>query len=527
MDKTQLIAKLHSRNWVGILKFQSKNKYPCNKKHVPKYLWQPLDSQNCPEFLVSSNQLKKMIHSQYTVIQFKEWPTSAVRPTGTVVTYLGPVGDTQAEIQARLHYHKLSIPRWKFNPPPLEQLLSEAPHKDYTHLSVYSIDPPGCRDIDDAFSYQSDNRILGIHIADVTYLLKKYGLLDDHNKFEGRYASVYLPNKINHLLPEKISTDQASLLPGVKRLAWTLWLQLSENYLIENSYWERTLIINQKAFSYDEADRSPIIQEILLITQKLSESLFQTIKSHWTTHEMIESLMVIVNHFLALKIQTNMKNGIFRIHAEKKNMIAPYLTSMCDPDLNKFLNILDSQSAEYAWDTGNYYHYGLSLDKYTHFTSPIRRWVDIYNHLLLEELIYGNKDPNYRPWEVDLANVNDFNQRTKRLQRDLDKISMIEACQKKQLWTGYIIGTHPRYQIYFPEPKLLINIRLWSDKINHLIQVEEKDNIIIINQMFEIHKYKLQKFKLYAQPKANRLSDKIKVEIDGLSEYLNTFNCTK
>ena len=72
---------------------------------------------------------------------------------------------------------------------------------DLTHLDVYSIDPFGCRDIDDALSF--DNNIIGIHIADVSSYIEEGGLLD--NELSNRVETFYDIQKTIHMIPEELS----------------------------------------------------------------------------------------------------------------------------------------------------------------------------------------------------------------------------------------------------------------------------------------------------------------------------------
>jgi exoribonuclease R len=519
MSKNDLISILKSQNWFGILQLDSKNKYPSNNSGVPRYPWCPLNSKVCPEFLVSSN-LKTGIPT-YTIISYKDWSSS--RPIGTIVKYLGSVGDPNAEILARLNYHQLALSTWKYNINNYSLPVSEKlPHVDMTHLdNVYSIDPVGCKDIDDAFSYQFERRLLGIHIADVSYILRETNLLNTLYDLKNRYSSIYLPNNVLHLLPENISTNLASLLPDQSRLVWTLWIKLDALNKIESWNWERNIIKSKRAWSYEEAESSDEIHKISEIVRDIGEKVLGIFKKDWGTHEMIEILMVLMNHYLAKDLSNNFQYGIYRIHKESIK-IPTNTNNNYDLELNKILELLQMESAQYVYDEGNYYHTGLGLDKYTHCTSPIRRIVDIYNHLMLEELIYGKVRKDYQPWKLDLEDVNDFQKRNKKLQRDINKITLMQDCSNGYgEYVGYLIGSDKKYQLYLSEKRLIINIRLWSKKIDHLIKVEESDKEIILNESFIIPKYQLGKYRIFAQPNALNFNDKIKVEINGLTEFLN------
>ncbi|XP_070541854.1 DIS3-like exonuclease 1 isoform X2 [Ptychodera flava] len=150
-------------------------------------------------------------------------------------------------------------------------------------------------------------------------------------------------------------------------------------------------------------------------------------------HETIAECMIFANHWVAKKIaETFPHSSLLRHHplprqehfgnlnhcAKSKGMtvdtssnksLAESLDQCVDPKdpvFNKILRTLATYAMSNAlyFSTGSlsrdqYYHYGLALDKYTHFTSPIRRYADVIVHRLLmaaingeEEALPGNKE---------------------------------------------------------------------------------------------------------------------------------------
>lgn len=83
---------------------------------------------------------------------------------------------------------------------------------------MFSIDPPGCEDIDDALSVLEleDHKIeLGIHIADVTYFVKQNTPVDKEASIRG--TSIYLVNQRLDMLPKVLSSDLCSLRCNMDR----------------------------------------------------------------------------------------------------------------------------------------------------------------------------------------------------------------------------------------------------------------------------------------------------------------------
>ena len=503
---------------IGVLHFTSTYRFPSNLRGTPQYRWTSLDSDNgVTELLVASSN--KYLKNQYAIVQFKT--AAEPRPIGIIIKILGEIGNTYAEIEARLYYRQVAFKKWKFQPPPLIDLFARANpmHIDYQHLTVYSVDPDGCRDVDDAFSYLEKEHRIGIHIADVSYLLQEYGLLEMEN-FQERYSSVYLPDHVNHMIPESLSADQASLLPGQPRFAWTLWLDLSpDNHIIDWKF-ERTIIKSHRAFTYDEAETAPEITLISKIVRELGSNMLQLKHEQWSMHEMVEVLMIITNHFAATFIHEHSDKGIYRTHTGKLEDVIDV-----DPELNKFLNILNSQAAQYTFDTGQYYHYGLKIDKYTHFTSPIRRFSDIYVHILLSNIIFPHYGQLACELQIDLKKINDFHHRVKLFQRDLDKIKLISLIGTHKEHRGYIIDISNDHilDVYFSTFKILVSFPIIHKNIIGLFQISNQPTYLEIsynNSTISIPKRKLMTFNLFPQPDEIYLSKKIKCEIPALATFL-------
>ncbi|RMX68332.1 hypothetical protein DD238_004452 [Peronospora effusa] len=124
---------------------------------------------------------------------------------------------------------------------------------------VFSVDPHGCQDIDDAMSIQrlpNGNVELGVHIADVSYFVKHGSALD----LEGRRRSttVYLVGQRLDMLPSVLSADLCSLHENRDRFALSvIWELDGETYnVVENSTWfGRTIIRNCSSMTYEQAHR--------------------------------------------------------------------------------------------------------------------------------------------------------------------------------------------------------------------------------------------------------------------------------
>lgn len=136
----------------------------------------PVDP-SCPPILVRTYQQEERWLGQRLIVALDSWPTSSPFPLGHYVRTIGPVGDKDVETQVLLHEH--NIPHEPFSaavlaclPPTDYQIAMEPGRKDFRHLPVLSIDPPNCKDIDDALhctKLPNGNYQVGVHIADGMY----------------------------------------------------------------------------------------------------------------------------------------------------------------------------------------------------------------------------------------------------------------------------------------------------------------------------------------------------------------------
>ncbi|KAJ8539055.1 hypothetical protein ON010_g12816 [Phytophthora cinnamomi] len=124
---------------------------------------------------------------------------------------------------------------------------------------VFSVDPHGCQDIDDAMSIQrlpNGNVELGVHIADVSYFVEHGSALDLEGRRRG--TTVYLVGQRLDMLPSVLSADLCSLHENRDRFAVSVMCELDgETYdVVENSTWfGRTIIRNCSSMTYEQAHR--------------------------------------------------------------------------------------------------------------------------------------------------------------------------------------------------------------------------------------------------------------------------------
>ena len=246
----------------------------------------PVD-RRFPKLRIRTRQFSAL-YGQRLLCQIWQWPARDRFPSGYYLRSLGPIGDLETEVATLCVEHAVH------HPPFSRALLRHLPPRDQVFAAgavnervsdaerfawnvpeeqvrvrrdlrtshagcVFSIDPVGCVDIDDALSVrQVDGGAaieVGVHIADVSHFVPHGSGLDREARERG--TSVYLVDRRLDMLPKELSEDLCSLRGGTDRLAVSvLWKFDPKNYArIGEPWFGRTVIHNSGAVSYEEAQR--------------------------------------------------------------------------------------------------------------------------------------------------------------------------------------------------------------------------------------------------------------------------------
>ena len=131
----------------------------------------------------------------------------------------------------------------------------EVTRRDLTALATFTIDPTTARDFDDAISAQAveDGRTrIWVHIADVSAYVRPGSLVDREAARRG--TSVYVPGRVEPMLPEALSNDACSLVPRQERAAVTVELDF-EGADVKRAQFYRSTIRSDARLDYEQVDR--------------------------------------------------------------------------------------------------------------------------------------------------------------------------------------------------------------------------------------------------------------------------------
>jgi ribonuclease R len=307
--------------------------------------------------------------------------------------------------------------------------------RDLRHLPTVTIDGDDAKDFDDAISVE---RLAGgyrvwVHIADVTHYVEPGSALDKQAAFRGN--SVYLPGTVAPMLPERLSNDVCSLRPHVERATVTAEMEVSADGETKSAVAYRSLIVSDARLTYGgvdaflgekgETEQPDLVRAAYELSRRLRTRaarrgklelggrepeyeidgdgvpLAATARHSTPARELIEELMVLTNESVARMI-SDKSGGVFRVHERPDEesletlgdrlaavgmQVEPTpenlgtISQMAKSDAVNYLILRSIPRAMYSpHDDG---HYGLALEHYTHFTSPIRRYSDVLVHRAL------------------------------------------------------------------------------------------------------------------------------------------------
>ena len=124
---------------------------------------------------------------------------------------------------------------------------------DLRRKFIFTCDPETARDFDDALSLEKDrhgNRVLGVHIADVSHYVRPGSALD--REACHRSTSVYFCDRVVPMLPEALSNGVCSLVPGEDRYAFSAFLTFNAKGAVVKSSFAKSIIRSKARFTYEQ-----------------------------------------------------------------------------------------------------------------------------------------------------------------------------------------------------------------------------------------------------------------------------------
>lgn len=339
-------------------------------------------------------------------------------------TVLGQVGNKRDDLNI---FHNLYTNNWlnKFKTNELWKTIQTKElimNREIYNKPVITIDPQGAIDLDDGFTLEQDNEnyYLDIHIADPTYLFDDITNIQDiFKELYKRCGTCYVPKRdendelsILHLLPRHLVNDITLIQNSEYKRAITFKFKINkETNKIEFEY-SKTYLTNIINYTYEHYDKE-LQKDMKNILIELSNTLIDIMNVRLDklnndmcsiSHEFIQVFMIWINYYVGNYLVNNNKICILRTQNSKEEIPL---------DIPKYAKTFLNYSANYEINkenTNNYYHNSLNINNYAHISSPMRRVVDMINHLSLFD--YKNLEEI-----INLLDINEFNNNLKRYKK--------------------------------------------------------------------------------------------------------------
>ncbi len=315
------------------------------------------DSQKpIPDFYISTKKLNGAKNNDRVVVRLLSWDDNEKKPEGEVVSVIQAKDVSDMAMKEILieNGFPLAFSKEALNETAqLTDAINEdeiGKRRDCRDILTFTIDPIDARDFDDALSIRKLSNGLyeiGVHIADVSHFVKPETELDKSG-FE-RATSVYLPDRVNPMLPEKISNELCSLRPNEDKCTFSVIFHLNNNGLVKDYWLGKTIIHSNHRFTYEEVQQiidnkyglhSDEIVLLNTLAQQFRGERFQNgainfsstevkfkldengkpvgvqVKESTESHQLIEEFMLLANRTVA--------EHVSKIHINKKPVPFPY-----------------------------------------------------------------------------------------------------------------------------------------------------------------------------------------------------------
>jgi len=295
-------------------------------------------------------------------VEITRFPTASQWPVGKIVAVIGFLDDLNVETQIVIK--KFALPT-EF-PVEVEQEAAQLPdtiresdlegRDDFRNRSTITIDPTTARDFDDAIDVQvlpDGSFQLGIHIADVAHFVRSGSAMDREARIRG--TSVYFPDRVLPMLPERVSNHLCSLNPKTDRLTMSVMMHISREGQVRDYSFHNSVIHSKERMTYDDVQKiidgdatlaaryESILPEIRKIDRlarilqrkreeggaidfDLPEPILMYNEAGGVTgitksirhfsHRIIEEFMILANEVVARHLEDQEIPSIYRIHEE-------------------------------------------------------------------------------------------------------------------------------------------------------------------------------------------------------------------
>ena len=423
----------------------------------------PDDSRITRDILIPDNARLGARMGQVVVVELHPRTAPFFQPIGKITEVLGDNMAKGMEVEIAIRKHDIPHSFPSAVEKQLKKWAEDVPEEakrgrvDLRDLPLVTIDGEDARDFDDAVFCQKQGKgwKLWVAIADVSYYVRPKSALDTEAYNRGN--SVYFPNRVVPMLPEKLSNGLCSLNPQVDRLCMVCEITLSAKGKMTDYQFYEAVMNSHARLTYNKVakilekdtalceryaslvphlqDLHDMYQALVKARQQRGAIEFETIESKFIfnalgrieriepvvrndAHKIIEECMILANIASANFMAKHQEPALYRIHAvpseEKLTAFRSFLAE-CGlslsggnkptptdyaqlleqikqrPDHELIQTMLLRSMSQAVYSADNIGHFGLALEEYAHFTSPIRRYPDLTLHRGIKYLLAKQK----------------------------------------------------------------------------------------------------------------------------------------
>jgi len=502
--KTATKKQSSSKKIFGIIDYTNKTQYgKKDNKFITRF--RPLSFSTSATLLIKTNS---RLHQNVYAFAEQESGADMLK----CVSVCGNVGADQLDIMSPFYATDTVPKRWKS---PIE-ITSNTTALDMTAKAVFSIDGDSTLDVDDAVHYEYADGFhwIGIHIADVSSTLHSMDEATRRTFLEqmATNASSIYPDGVNKIdmISKDVGENQCSLVEGAYRNVVSMVFRFDESYTLLDSKLIHARIINRRKMTYKESDRIFTNKKLEDLPENRDLYMIRLIMDKQHTHAtsgqeygdtpdecisraFVAKLMILYNMHIAKYLYETNPLSILRVHyAQEEDTNADSI----HPDVLPIIQRMKSYKGYYrvAGDCApeDAVHSSLGLTYYTHATSPIRRFVDLWNQICLKNAIPS--DFNIRD------HIHSINWRSFMIKRAYEQMNLVSIFQSKRnnqldkAYEGIIIGIdEDSVKIYIKKLNRSFMFRVYNKGTANILDYCATDKYI----QFMRHDYHTLQLKLY------------------------------
>ena len=357
------------------------------KGHAGRWFFMPDSDRPMPNFVVEEEPDFEVKDDMKVIAAFVRWDHDDRRPIARIIEEVAMHDLNDVAMKDILMENGFPL---QFSEDAMEEAARMNDHitaadlakrKDFRDVFTVTIDPVDARDFDDALSIRPISNGLyevGVHIADVSHFVTEGSKLDE--EAYQRATSVYLPDRVNPMLPERISNELCSLRPHEDKFTFSAVFTITEKGVVKDHWLGRTLIHSNHRFTYEEVQdiietKEGLHSEEILILNTMARKLRQdrfdkgainfssqevrfkldetgapigiVVKESKESHQLIEEFMLLANRTVAevvgkIKVGDKALPFPYRVHDQPdEEKLIPFIAFA-----RKFGYTFDTKDAE-------------------------------------------------------------------------------------------------------------------------------------------------------------------------------------